>query len=62
MKLLIVTLFYWMLSGPVALFGNAQFNVVPTFSKAHADKEVVTKTAITPLKDFDVLNPLFILK
>jgi hypothetical protein len=62
MKLLLVTLFYWMLSGPVALFGNAEHDVVQTFSKAHAEEKALTETETTPLKDFDVLNPLFILK
>jgi hypothetical protein len=62
MKLLLVTLFYWMLSGPVALFGNAEHDVVQTFSNAHADEKAPTETETTPLKDFDVLNPLFILK
>ena len=62
MKLLIVTLFYWMLSGPVALFKNVQHSMVQTFSKTHAEEKAVTKTEPTPLKDFDVLNPLFILK
>jgi hypothetical protein len=62
MKLLLVTLFYWMLSGPVALFKNAQLNVVQIFSKAHAEEKATTKREATSLKDFDVLNPLFILK
>ena len=62
MKLLLVTLFYWMLSGPVALFGKAQHEVVQTFSKPHAEEKVLTQMETTPLKDFDVLNPLFILK
>jgi hypothetical protein len=36
--------------------------VVQTFSNAHADEKAPTETETTPLKDFDVLNPLFILK
>jgi hypothetical protein len=51
-----------MLSGPVALFGNAEHDVVQTFSKAHAEEKALTETENNPLKDFDVLNPLFILK
>jgi hypothetical protein len=62
MKLLLVTLFYWMLSGPVVLFKNAQINGAQTFSKAHAEEKALTKTETTSLKDFDVLNPLFILR